>query len=64
VNITRKTRRTRVPKAAKELVLRRDKSFEKRINLLSVRIQREMEEERSQKAAPLSTNKFLQTVVR
>ena len=64
MTITRKTRRTRVPKAKRELVLKRDKKFEGRISRLSVRIQRDIEEEHKQNASPFPKNRYLQTVVR
>jgi hypothetical protein len=64
VNTVRKTRRTRVPEAAKELVLKRDKKFEKQVSLLSRRIQNDAEHEERTRSHPLPRNRYLQTVVR
>lgn len=47
---TRKDRRTRVPKAKKELVLTRDRKFERKLKKLSVKIQQEIEREEEQQA--------------
>jgi hypothetical protein len=61
---TRKDRRTPVPKAAKELVLVRDRGFEKRLKKLSAKIQQEIEEEERQRPHRLPGNRGIHTVVK
>ena len=61
---TRKDRRTPIPKTAKELVLVRDRGFEKRLEKLSVKIQQEIEGEKPQRPQRLPKNMGIHTVVK
>jgi hypothetical protein len=62
-NVVRKTRHTKVRKAAVELVPKPDPAFGKKIDRLSAKIAREVAEEARNAVYPLPQNRGLQTLV-
>jgi hypothetical protein len=64
MNSTRKDRRTPVPKPAKELVLRRDRALEGRLNKISAEMQGEVGRLEREGRVPFPENRYIHTVVR